>query len=130
MGIDACVRDRASEIGVAARVQWHVCREVEMLLGQAEVNEVDALFVFVRSAHYEVGGLDVTVDDADAVNAFDGCKHLLQDVDGNSRREVATLRLFKIGQVLALQFHHDEALLACLDLGDELMHLNDAFLAL
>lgn len=101
-----------------------------MFFGKAKVDKVDALLIVLRPSHHKVGRLDVSMDNSNAVNAFDSGEHLLKDIDCYRRREVASLRLFKIRQVLAFELHDDEALFAGLHLRDELMHLDNALLAL
>ena len=101
-----------------------------MLFGEAEVDKVDALLIVLRPSHHKVGRLNVPMDYSNAVNVFDSGQHLLKDIDCYRRREVASLRLFKIRQVLALELHDDEALFAGLHLRDELMHLDNSLLAL
>ena len=65
------------------------------------------------------------MDQACLVDIFDRCEHLKEEIDGIDALELPWVTFLEGSQVLALELHYDEILLACFLLVNEVMHLND-----
>jgi hypothetical protein len=74
--VEAGVRDSAAKVSFAARKERLVCFEIQVLLGKAEIHQVDLVNVFWLTAHYEVRRLHISVDYACAVDVLNGDQHL------------------------------------------------------
>ena len=61
---------------MASRRIDEACSRVHMVFGQAEVDEIDPIFVLTATAHDKVRWFYVTVDQASLVYIFDTCQHL------------------------------------------------------
>ena len=113
--VDAARAARLLGAHVLRRAHEHVAaRDVESLgllgpaqrLGDAEIEDLDDLLV-VHARQEDIGGLEVTVDDARAVRASQGLAHLRADDPGLPQRE-APLAFEAVAEVLAeQQLHHD-----------------------
>lgn len=86
MGVYGSVASSASQVFVLAVRDVLVGASISVLLGQAEVNDVNKVALFSQ-AHQKVIGLDVSVDEVLGVDVFDTAdlrmKHRTdQQVDG------------------------------------------------
>ena len=111
--------DRATEVSILALWHWLVLA-VEMLLGEAEVDDVD---LGVLAVKHKVRSLDVTVDETTLVHLFDSDDHLDQNLDGYLQVVALLEAAACLGEVDAEEVHHDEVLLHVLDVLVRVWHM-------
>jgi hypothetical protein len=108
--IQTCIGDGTAEVRVPPRLHSPPCHRVEMLLGQAKVNQVNFVFLVGAESHHEIRWLDISVNQTCIVHALNGIDYLQEDVYGDEVSKILPQLLLVLSQTRTLQIHHYEVL--------------------
>tara|TARA_R110002003_G_scaffold202_8_gene15712 strand:+ start:4601 stop:5092 length:492 start_codon:yes stop_codon:yes gene_type:complete len=97
MGVDAGIAGGTSQVLVLSVRNVEVGLGIAVLLGQAEVNDID-LVAALADAHEEVVRLDVAVDEGLGVDVFDAGNELVGEQQDCLQRELAVAEVEEVLQ--------------------------------
>ena len=105
MRIDGGISGRAGQVLVLTIRDVEVCLRVTVLLGQAEVDDVD-LIASLADAHEEVVGLDVAVDEGLGMDVLDAGDELVGEEEDGLEGELAVAEVEEVLEGWAEQVEH------------------------